>query len=466
MLDKHELFATLPPLQSDVPSQALKRKIVVLDDDPTGTQTVHGVTVATVWETALFAELLQRDESLFYVLTNTRSLTETAAIERTHLIVEALCQASQQTGVDFSLVSRGDSTLRGHFPAETDAAAEVMAQHGKSIEATILIPAFLEGGRITINDTHYLAEGDALVPVSETEFSCDPAFGFTHAHLPSWVEEKTRRRVKREDVISLSLELIRSGSTALHEQLQSAPAGSVIVANAADYADLRVLTSACAQLENTGGRFLFRSAASWVAAYGGIEPRSLLSDADLPSDDSNSGGLVVVGSHVARTTSQLTYLWRDKNVHGTELRVPHLLDKRRSEEIASAAQRLEETLQSGGDAVLYTSRERIENVGDVNYLLIGEAVSSALIEVVRRLQIRPRFLIAKGGITSSDIATQALGYPTARVLGQIEKGVAVWQTGGETRWPGMAYIVFPGNVGDETTLWRVLQRLRGKNDVY
>jgi uncharacterized protein YgbK (DUF1537 family) len=75
-----------------------------------------------------------------------------------------------------------------------------------------------------------------------------------------------------------------------------------------------------------------------------------------------------------------------------------------------------------------------------------------LISIVRGLQVRPRFLIAKGGITSSDVATRGLGVRRALVRGQILPGVPVWRLGAEARFPGLDYVVFPGNVGGDTAL--------------
>jgi hypothetical protein len=74
---------------------------------------------------------------------------------------------------------------------------------------------------------------------------------------------------------------------------------------------------------------------------------------------------------------------------------------------------------------------------------------------VRRLTVKPSFLIAKGGITSHDTAQKGLSIATARVLGQVEPGVPVWRAGRESKFPGMNYVVFPGNVGDDDALFRV-----------
>jgi uncharacterized protein YgbK (DUF1537 family) len=61
-------------------------------------------------------------------------------------------------------------------------------------------------------------------------------------------------------------------------------------------------------------------------------------------------------------------------------------------------------------------------------------------------------LIAKGGITSSDIATKSLKVKLAMVAGSILPGVPVWKLGEESLFPGMHYVIFPGNVGGDDAL--------------
>ena len=82
-----------------------------------------------------------------------------------------------------------------------------------------------------------------------------------------------------------------------------------------------------------------------------------------------------------------------------------------------------------------------------------------LFRSVSSLAVRPRFLVAKGGITSSDIGVHALQVRRATVLGQALPGVPVWKLGAESRYPGMSYVVFPGNVGDEDGLRSLVENL-------
>ncbi|MBA3416385.1 MAG: hypothetical protein H0U10_14280, partial [Chloroflexia bacterium] len=146
------------------------RRIAVLDDDPTGTQTVHGVPVLTTWSVEDLRWALEQPSPTFYVLTNSRSLPEEEAVAMNREVATNLAAAAERTGTDFVVTSRGDSTLRGHFPAETDALAEGL---GGGIDGVILCPCYLEAGRLTADDTHWVRQGERLVPAGETEFARD-----------------------------------------------------------------------------------------------------------------------------------------------------------------------------------------------------------------------------------------------------------------------------------------------------
>jgi uncharacterized protein YgbK (DUF1537 family) len=446
----------LPAIQQQV--KASRRKVVVLDDDPTGTQTVHGVAVLTEWPAAALCAELANDLPAFYLLTNSRSLPLAAAQALNAEIGHNLVEAARQTGRPFVVVSRSDSTLRGHFPGEVEALAEAL---GGGFDAWLLIPFFLEGGRYTINDIHYVAEGERLVPAGETEFARDAVFGYRASNLRRWVEEKTGGHIPSEAVASISIEDIRCGGPKqVAGRLAGLARGSLCVVNAASYRDLEVFTQGLLAAEARGGRFLYRTAASFVPVRAGLALRPLLTSADLALPASG-GGLIVAGSYVPRTTGQVAALLAQPGVVSLEVSVEALLDAgRRSGEIQHIAEQADQGLGRGRDVVIFTGRQLVTGQDAEGSLSIGQQVSAGLVAIVRALSVRPRYLLAKGGITSSDLATQALGVKRALVLGQILPGVPVWQLGPESRYPGLAYIVFPGNVGGSQALVDIVQRMR------
>jgi len=406
---KSEFFSTLPPVWPHDPVEDLQRviegdprKIVVLDDDPTGTQTIHDLAVVTDWT----VETLER--RCFFILTNSRALDFSAAAAFALEIGRNLQTAAKSTGRSFVVISRSDSTLRGHFPAETDALVQGLEE---DFHALVLIPFFEAGGRFTIDDIHYVTQGEELVPAGLTQFAADPSFGYRSSHLVGWVMEKTGGAVSAEKIISIGLPCLRqNGPDHITRLLNSVPAGSVIIVNAACQRDLEVFTLGAIQSELKGRRFLYRTAASFVAVRAAISPRDLLSSRDLLGAPDNSaetktGGLIIVGSHVNTTTAQLAALRQQSRIDFHEIDVEAVLDQTtRAGTIMKSAQKINETLAKGDHLIVSTSRKLISGDSSLSSLEISGRISSALVEITRQLTVRPQWIVAKGGITSSDIA--------------------------------------------------------------
>lgn len=461
-LEKSAVFAALPPIPAgdfkarirDLLAARPGHKLVVLDDDPTGTQTVHEVPVLTTWDAAALGAEFDLPGHCFYILTNSRSLLPADAKALNLEIATNLRAAAK--GRPFTVVSRSDSTLRGHYPLETDVLDEALGP----FDATLIIPYFEAGGRYTIDDVHYVAEGGMLTPAATTPFARDAVFGYTRSNLREWVEEKTRGRVPADQVASVSLDRIRvGGAESVCDLLMKLEKGRVCVVNAADLKDMDVFALGLLMAEQNDRRFLLRSAAQIVSARLGLDEKPLLDGRDLNAGVAG-GGLLVVGSYVPKTTGQLVHLLEHTSIDRVELSVPALLEESgRPACVADALSRVHAALRANHDVVLYTSRDLVTGDDDARNLQIGGRVSDALVEIVRRLAVRPRYLVAKGGITSSDVATKGLGLKRGIVAGQILPGVPTWRLGEETRFPGMPYIVFPGNVGGLSALTDTVSRL-------
>ena len=459
----------LPFIQAQVERSGTK--IVVLDDDPTGTQTVYDVPVLTEWSPGALAGVLAEPGAVVYILTNSRSVSLPDAQAMNREIATNLKAASLATGRDFVVVSRSDSTLRGHYPGEVMALIEAL---GGTFDGTLIVPFFFEGGRLTIADTHYVAEGDWLVPAAETEYARDATFGYSNSNLRCWVSEKHGGLVGPQEVLSIPLAGLRSGGPqAAASILQQVHGGQVCVVNAATYRDVEVCVAGLLRAEATGKRFVYRTAASFVRVRAGLAPRSLLTAAELATSH-HRGGLIVAGSYIHKSTLQIEAALCLPGVIGVEVSVENLLDDtRRREEIRRTIDLAAESLAAGKEALLYTSRRLVtgRDVGASNNAgaskiagagQVGQAVSTALAAIVEGLSVTPAWVIAKGGITSSDVATQGLKVKRAQVLGQALPGVPIWRTGPESRWPGLIYVVFPGNVGGPQAIATMIRILRGE----
>ena len=424
---------------------------VVLDDDPTGTQTLRDVHVLTAWDAVSIERHL--DDPVVFLSTNSRSLDEAAAIEVTRDAAAHARQAASITWRSVSLISRSDSTLRGHFPAEVLAMADAAGMP----EARILLaPYFGEGGRVTVDDVHFLEIGGVRTPVAEAEFARDAAFGYRSSNLREWVAEKyAAARIPPPEVISLSLELVRDGGPeAVAGALRSLSPGGVAIGNAETDGDIEVLALGSMLAEEHDLPLVARTAASYVRARAGRAPAPLLAPHELRVD---GPGVVIVGSHVETTTRQLDGLRRSRpDVEIHELAIDPLLDggDAAATATADAAAVLDAALAAGRSAVVATERGRRE-VG----LDGARVISAALVAVVERLATRPAWMVAKGGITSHDIAARGLAMRDALVAGQLLPGVPVWIGAEQSRWPGMPLVVFPGNVGADDALTAIVAAL-------
>ncbi|OUC12488.1 MAG: Hrp-dependent type III effector protein [Alkalinema sp. CACIAM 70d] len=432
-------------------------KIIVLDDDPTGSQTVHSCLLLMQWDVETLKLGLRDEAPIFFVLTNTRSLPAEQAADVTREVCRNLKTAIAEVGIqDFLVVSRSDSTLRGHYPIETDVIAEELG----GFDAHFLTPAFFEGGRTTRDSIHYLKVNGVDTPVHETEFAKDSVFGYSHSYLPNYVEEKTQGRIAASQVERFVLADIRSG---VLDRLLHLTQNCCAVVDAETQADLNQFAAEVLAAASQGKRFLFRSAASLLTALANLPPQPIAPEEMASYVREGKPGAVIVGSHVKKTTEQLANLLQAPGTVGVEVEVGRLLDPNPEipgQLLAEIYDRVNQIHQAGQTAVVYTSRQELTFDDVETRLKFGEAVSSLLMAVIRHLPEDIGFLISKGGITSNDTLSQGLALQTAYLLGQVIPGVSMVRTS-EThpQFPNLPIVLFPGNVGDGTALTQVYQRL-------
>ena len=433
-------------------------RLLVLDDDPTGVQTMQDIEILTTWEPDLIDRTLREQPRLLYLLTNSRALDEPAAVKLTASVVAVLRSAALKHQIRFSPISRSDSTLRGHYPAELGPLADLLSQPP---DGHLIVPAYPEGGRIVLDGCHFVYDHSSgrYVPVTETDFSRDPTFGFSHYRLAEWVEEKSKGAWKARQVLSVPLRMLREGGPdEVGSLLLRAKHNVPIVVDTVTDSDLVVLSAGLLRAENAGKRFLCRTAAPFVRSRLGELP-----GASLDPDVIGFGpGLVLVGSYVQRTSEQLTAARALANVESIELLVDRLFEQAEAERhLTGLVGAIESSLAAGRTALVFTSRGLVSQRGQLNHVQISAIVSEALSSIPTRLSRPPKWLVAKGGITSNDVLTKGLKAKRARVLGQVASGVSALRLGPESAYPGLPFIVFPGNVGGPSTLADLIRTLTG-----
>ena len=464
-----ELLSSLKPYNVEIVEknyqQALasdNTKVIVLDDDPTGIQTVHDIYVYTDWKKDILIEAFNDGNKMSFVLTNSRGLTAQQTECAHKEMAKSIMAASKSTGKSYAVISRSDSTLRGHYPLETVTLKNSLTD--TVFDGEIIMPYFLEGGRYTAGDVHYVANGDVLVPAGKTEFAKDKTFGYKSSNLKEWVCEKTNGEVKASDVVSVSLEELRNlDYEAIEAKLLNLSNFAKLIVNTVSEEDVKVFVTCLFRALAKGKHYLYRSAAALAKVMGGVTSRPLLSREELVNKDSNNGGIIVVGSHVNKTTRQLEALKGKKDIAFIEINQHLVVDEDAfAAEMDRVISTAEKNIINGITTAVYTRRERFDlnNGNKEDELRLAVKISDAVTSVVGRLTVRPNFIIAKGGITSSEIGTKALRCRKALAAGQILKGIPVWKTGEESLFPGMYYIIFPGNVGDDNALKDAVEKVQ------
>lgn len=406
--------------------------MVVLDDDPTGIQTVHGCLLITQWDEASVRQGFADAEPFFYILTNTRAMTRDEAERVTREAMETVVKVNEDYHYRLIIVSRSDSCLRGHFPLETDVMRDCLVRHGYAVAPkTPFCPAFIEAGRVTIDGVHYMKDGERLIPVSETEFARDNVFAYHTSVLKDYIREKGANpddyiivNAQSYDELRTFAATIVGDHAALHNALSDSVAEQSIV---------------------------IRSSSSLPKAISGIADQPLLDRSILKRD---GVGCFVVGSHVKKTTQQLECLLQAEGTCAVEVDVQRILDDADAL-MLKTQDTIRQIVEQGLTPVIYTSRQEIRLADADQRQHLGQQVSDFLVNIVHQLPYTPSYLVGKGGITSHDILTKGLGIRTARVLGQIVNSVPCVMT------HDFPYIIFPGNVGNEQSLKEVYQKLKG-----
>lgn len=410
-------------LQSD-------RPVFVFDDDPTGTQTVCDVDVILDGSPALIDRAFENRDNAVYVLTNTRSMPETEARAWVRELKARVDVAAHRHGAEWVLVMRGDSTLRGHVFAELEAVAPPDA-------AILFVPAFPEAGRTTVDGEQRVVIDGLSRNVAETEYAQDVTFGFSSRDLVSWVAEVGSGRRAR----MVPLEALRSSSgAAVTETLAASAPGEVVIPEIIDGNDIEAALRGLLAAEATGKPVVVRAASTFAAARAHLSSR-VIEQLDLGS---TSRVLIVCGSHTHASGAQLAALTES----GRPLRIVKPGDDPR---VAIGVVRAD--LEHRRVAVIATPREFAAGTD----LASGNVFLDAILEVACAVAEDVDAIISKGGITSARMAT-AMGAHVARVEGQLAPGVALWTLELVSR--RLPFVVVPGNVGDRSTVLRVLERIR------
>ena len=444
-------------------------KFVVIDDDPTGSQTVHDCLLLLKWDFATLVKGFEAESNLFFILANTRSLSENDA----KLTIEEICKnlkaviASEAYEDEIIFISRGDSTLRGHNFLEPIAINNCLGP----FDATFHIPAFIEGKRFTINGSHFVDK----IPINQTIFARDKIFGYETSNIKNLLFQKSKFQINLDDIQNLllsDLEILNDEeNNIVFKKLKNLKNNKHVIVDVKDYSHLKKFSLIIKKLTKQK-KFLFRTAASFISSIS--EKKSNPHDEILFSnlriknkEKSFLPGLVIVGSYVELSTLQLKNLLEISTCMPIELDVFEFFritssennQKQRNLFKNEFLSKIRFSFEIGKTPVLFTSR-KFMSLDDSEQFNFYNSLALFIAELVADLKYEIGYLISKGGITTNVILSNGLNADYVYLEGQILTGISVvtYNLKNDQKLP---IVTHPGNIGPKDSLvniWKVLEK--------
>ncbi len=443
-------------------------KFVVIDDDPTGSQTVQDCLLLLKWDCSTLVKGFESKSNLFFILANTRSLSENDA----KFTIEEICKnikaviASQVYEDEIIFISRGDSTLRGHNFLEPSALNSCLGP----FDATFHIPAFIEGKRLTINGSHFVDQ----TPINQTIFARDKIFGYETSNVKNLLFQQSKSQINIEDIQNLLLSDIEilndEENNIVFKKLKNLNKNKHVIVDVENYSQLNKFALVMKKL-NKQKKFLFRSAASFISSIS--EKKSIpkvetfFSNLRIRNKDKSFlPGLIIIGSYVELSTLQLKNLLEISNCNPIELDVFEFFQITSSENNNKQRNLFKNkflkvirfSFEKGKTPVLFTSRKfmSLEYSEQFNFY---NSLSCFIAELVADLKYEIGYLISKGGITTNIILSNGLNADYVYLEGQILTGISVvtCKLKNDEKLP---IVTHPGNIGTKDSLlkiWKVFE---------
>ncbi len=443
-------------------------KFVVIDDDPTGSQTVHDCLLLLKWDYSTLVKGFESKSNLFFILANTRSLSENDA----KLTIEEICKnikaviASQFYEEEIIFISRGDSTLRGHNYLEPSSLNSCLGP----FDATFHIPAFIEGKRLTINGSHFVDK----TPINKTIFARDKIFGYETSNVKDLLFQKSKSQINIEHIQNLLLSDIKilndDENNIVFKKLKNLNKNKHVIVDVENYSQLNKFALVIKKLTKQK-KFLFRTAASFISS---ISEKKSVSQSEIffsnlrirNKEKSFLPGLIIVGSFVELSTIQLQNLLEISNCNPIELDVFEFFKITSSENYQKQRnlfknkflKEIRFSFEKGKTPVLFTSRKfmSLDYTEQFNFY---NSLSCFIAELVADLKYEIGYLISKGGITTNMILSNGLNADYVYLEGQILTGISV-VTHNLKNDEKLPIVTHPGNIGTKDSLvniWKVFE---------
>ncbi len=446
-------------------------KVIVIDDDPTGSQTVNNCLLLLKWDYSTLIKGFQSKSNLFFILANTRSLSENDAKLRLLEICNALKKiiSNESFKEEFIFVSRGDSTLRGHNFLEPEIINDCLGP----FDATFHIPAFIEGKRITIDGDHFVDN----VPVSQTIFAKDKIFGYKTSNIKKLLFQKSKSQIKLNDIQNLNLSELKvlesKEKNIVFNKIRNLKENAHVIVDVENYSQLKKFSLSIKKLSNQK-KFLFRTAASFISSVSDVKDNpqepffySLLRRKN--SEKKFLPGFLVIGSYVELSTMQLKEFLEISDCSPIELNVFEFLRisklKNNQNQLVlfknNILMQIRSILKQENTPVLFTSRKEVSLVNNDEQVNFYNSIAHFISEIVSDLKYEIGYLVSKGGITSNVILSNGFRADYVYLQGQIITGVSL-VTLKLKNDENLPIVTFPGNIGNQDSLVKVWTILENK----
>ena len=449
-------------------------KIIIIDDDPTGSQTVNGCNLLLKWDYETLLKGLKGSSSLLFILANTRSLPEKDVKIRLKEICFSLKEIMNNSlfaEEEFVVISRGDSTLRGHNYLEPFIINELLGP----FDATFYIPAFIEGNRTTVNGNHFVEN----IPIHKTIFSKDKIFGFNTSNINELIYEQSNHKLDFnhiENIFIKDFEILETNQlNKLYMYIKNLKNNQKVIVDIKDYSQLDKFSRIIKRLLKKK-KFLFRSAASFISSLSNVKKtkKDHIYFSQLRRKNNNDKpmkGLIAVGSYIELTTLQLNKVLKISLCKPVEIDVLKLYTffkiEDNLEQINSFKQLILDSIRKNLNQdfipVLYTSREIVSPRDNNDLIQFQLFISSFMSKIVSAIKNEIGYLISKGGITTNTIISEGLEADLVYLEGQILPGISLVTFNLLKQKGKLPIVTFPGNIGNNMSLVKTLEILENKN---
>ncbi len=442
-------------------------KIIVIDDDPTGSQSVHDCLLLLNWNYQTLLEGLRSNSNLLFILANTRSLSEKEVKVRLKEICNNLYKISLDENLQDNLifVSRGDSTLRGHNFLEP----YLINKYLGPFDATFHIPAFLEANRITIDGKHFV-DG---IPAHKTTFAKDNIFGYETNDLKKLLYKKSRSKIKLKNIKKLNF-IEESSFSELKKFMENLKNNTHVIVDIERFSQLEKFSEIIRELINQK-KFLFRTAASFLKTISVTKnnKKDNFYYSQLRIRDKRNHflpGLIIIGSHTEISTNQFKKLVELNTFEAIELDVEefheiHVLKENRTKIIQfkkNILEKIREAIKNSFIPIIFTSRKVKIFEDELEQMDFYNSLSFLISQIVSDIKYEIGYLISKGGITSNTILNSSFNIDYVYLEGQICNGISLVKAKLVHKNNELPIITFPGNLGHDCSLVDVWKAIENK----